>query len=213
MIDSYWDLYVAYIDKCVRDNWAYDIDPHHYEMEWNHFLPKCIFGDWPIGHWLTKRQHAIASSLQTLALKTNCMFGWHKHHLPRNLLELAWPYYCLANKEKGEKARDEGTGIHTPEMRSAGGKRAVELKAGIHAPGSNEARAEGGRKGGRKIVQEKIGIFSNPEKWTENRRAGMKTVNSQVWESTVDGFRSNLGNVVKHNKLNGWDPNDRTQIK
>jgi hypothetical protein len=115
MIDSYWDLYVAYITKCVRDNWINDIDPHHYEMEWNHFLPKCVFGDWPIGQWLTKRQHAVASALQTLAFGKNCMFGWHKHHIPENLLVLAWPFYCKHAKKNavigGKKAARMGVGI------------------------------------------------------------------------------------------------------
>jgi hypothetical protein len=36
--------------------------------------------------------------------------------------------------------------------------------------------------------------------------------NLSVWQSTVDGFTSNLGNVVKHNKKNGWDPSARVKI-
>ena len=107
MIDSYWDLYIAYIDKCVRDNWVNDIDPHHYEMEWNHLFPKCVFGDWPVGHWLTKRQHAIASALQTLAFERNCMCRWHKKNLPHLLIELAWPYFkkqCADNGRNNIKA-------------------------------------------------------------------------------------------------------------
>jgi hypothetical protein len=107
MIDSYWELYVAYIDKCVRDNWKNDIDPHHYEMEWNHFLPQCIFGDWPIGQWLTKPQHAVASALQTLSFKKNCMFGWHKHHLPSQLLDTAWIYFCKSSSETGLRHADK----------------------------------------------------------------------------------------------------------
>ena len=102
-MESYWDLYVAYVHKCVADNWANDIDPAHYEMDWNHFLPQCIFGDQPIGHWLTKRQHAIASALQTLCFRKKCMFGWHKRYLPKHLLELAWPYYREASRITGKK--------------------------------------------------------------------------------------------------------------
>jgi hypothetical protein len=107
MIDSYWDLYVAYVNKCVRDNWINDIDPHHYRMEWNHFLPKCVFDDWPIGHYLTLKQHAIASALQTLALQKNCMCGWHKKYLPEHLLNLAWPYYCDSSKQTFSKVLSE----------------------------------------------------------------------------------------------------------
>ena len=103
MINSYWDLYLEYIKKCVNDNWINDVDPHHYQMEWNHWLPKACFPDLPLGQWLTLRQHAVASALQTLALKENCMCGWHKKHLPSQLLELAWPYYCEAAKKAYEK--------------------------------------------------------------------------------------------------------------
>ncbi len=39
----------------------------------------------------------------------------------------------------------------------------------------------------------------------------MKT-NTQVWESTVDGFRSNAGGVASYNKAKGWDPNARVKI-
>jgi hypothetical protein len=36
--------------------------------------------------------------------------------------------------------------------------------------------------------------------------------NSQIWESTIDGFRSNAGGVATHNKAKGWDPNARVKI-
>jgi hypothetical protein len=103
MSTKYWDIYVLYIERCVKDNYENDIDPAHYEMEWNHFWPKSIFGDWPIGQYLTLRQHAIASALQTLVFKENCMCGWHKSYLPSNLLELAWPYFCEACSISGAK--------------------------------------------------------------------------------------------------------------
>jgi hypothetical protein len=104
MIDSYWDLYVAYIAKCVKENKEQDIDPHHYEMEWNHWLPKACFPDLPLGQYLTLKQHSIASSLQTLALKKNCMCGWHKKHLPSQLWDLSGPLYGLdsSKRNKGE---------------------------------------------------------------------------------------------------------------
>lgn len=143
-MESYWDLYVAYVHKCVADNWANDIDPAHYEMEWNHFLPKCIFGDWPIGQWLTKRQHAIASALQTLAFQRNCMFGWHKHCLPENLLELAWPFYCEHAKKYaiigGATAAEMGAG-------ACGFKREDRVRYGKMAtPKPGEANGMFGRK-------------------------------------------------------------------
>jgi hypothetical protein len=99
MSTKYWDLYVYYVKNCERENYINDIDPNHYQMEFNHFWPQCIFGEWPVGQWLTIRQHAIASALQTLVFKRNCMCPWHKQYLPPNLLALAWPYYCEAQSK------------------------------------------------------------------------------------------------------------------
>ncbi len=128
MIDSYWGLYVAYIDKCVRDNWANDIDPHHYEMEWNHFLPRCVFGDWPIGQYLTLRQHAVASALQTLVFKKNCMCGWHKKHLPKLLLDLAWSHFCESSSRRIKDAHEEKDERGKSKLAVKAGKASCEIQ-------------------------------------------------------------------------------------
>ena len=96
---SYWDLYIAYINECIKLNKANGIDPHHYVMEWNHTLPRCVFGEQPLGQYLTIRQHAVATALQTIALERNCLCGWHKQYLPEWLIELVWPYYVKSKKE------------------------------------------------------------------------------------------------------------------
>lgn len=119
-MDSYWELYVAYVNHCVRYNWEHDIDPHHYEMEWNHFLPKAVFGDWPIGHHLLLRQHAIASALQTLAFKTLCHCGWHKKYMPKELWDLCKKYQgSFKGREHSLKSKkkisDSLTGIQRTE--------------------------------------------------------------------------------------------------
>jgi hypothetical protein len=99
----------------VKENKEQGIDPHHYEMEWNHWLPKACFPDLPLGQYLTLNQHAIASALQTLALKNNCMCGWHKKYLPEKLLELAWPLFCFEASQRSKK--------HIGELNSMFGKR------------------------------------------------------------------------------------------
>jgi hypothetical protein len=128
-MDSYWELYLSYIRHCEKYNNKYDIDPHHYQMEWNHTLPQCVFGDQPFGQWLTKRQHAIASALQTLVYKKNCMCAWHKKYLSKELLKLAWPYYRKASAENGKTGGEIGgiksaitnkknkTGLYDPQVR------------------------------------------------------------------------------------------------
>ena len=130
MSTKYWDLYVYYVKKCERENYINDIDPHHYKMEWNHFWPKCVFGDWPVGQWLTLRQHAIVSALQTLVFKKNCMCAWHASYIPSKLLALAWPYYCEAasvNAVKGGKA------VHAEKDENGKSINAVKTGKALHA--------------------------------------------------------------------------------
>jgi hypothetical protein len=103
-MSKYWDLYVLYLERCKTENYINAIRPNPYETEWNHFWPKSIFGNWPVGQYLTVRQHAIASALQTLVFKENCMCAWHKQYLPPKLLELAWPYFHTFTKENGKKS-------------------------------------------------------------------------------------------------------------
>jgi len=204
MIDSYWDLYVAYIAKCVRDNFVNDIDPHHYEMEWNHWLPKACFPDLPLGQWLTLKQHAIASALQTLALKKNCMFPTHKSYLSPALLELAWPYFIISASKAGKKSAELGNGFRkSGQAKIAGGisgRKTKELGIGIHAEGMASL-------GGRTAVTLGRGIHAPGQK-----RKGALVTNSQVWESTVDGFRSTAGTVAMHNIRRGWDSDARVRV-
>jgi hypothetical protein len=233
MIDSYWDLYVAYIDKCVRDNWINDIDPHHYRMEWNHFLPRCIFGDWPIGHYLTPKQHAISSALQTLAFNRNCMCPWHKKHLPEELMIEAWPLFGRdtgrkaverLNSEKDELGRcvngvrsaQKLHQVKTKEGKSAhgvkSGLKTLEIKKGIYGRSKQQMLADS-RKGGLALLEGGKGLFGrSEEKIKEDAKKGAKASLSQVWESTIDGFQGNAGNVARHNRANGWDPGARIRV-
>jgi hypothetical protein len=102
-MNSYWELYVNYVHRCVKKNETYGVDPHHYELEWNHFLPVSVFGDWPFGHYLTLRQHAIATALQSLALGRNCICAWHLKHLPKELLTLVKDLYRQGAKNANTK--------------------------------------------------------------------------------------------------------------
>ena len=81
-MENFWDLHIAYVRECEKLNWANDIDPHHHQMEWHHILPQCLFGNQSIGVWLTLRQHAIASCLQTLAFRKKCFCAWHQKFVP-----------------------------------------------------------------------------------------------------------------------------------
>jgi hypothetical protein len=247
-MNSYWDLYVAYVNKCVRNNWINDIDPHHYEMEWNHWLPRACFPDILLGQWLTKQQHAIASALQTLALRENCMFGWHKKYLPNTLVELAWPYFRQSSRKAGLKGGPIGA-QSTHSVRDELGRSLQGVKAGkrLHAEkdelgrsvnsmkasqilnavkdenGKSVNAVKGGIKGiektnaekdesGRSVNAVKGAKTLHARKDESGRSAVTMRVNSQIWESMIDGFRSNAGAVASYNKARGWDPNARRRV-
>jgi hypothetical protein len=213
-METYWELYVAYVDYCVKNNKKHSIDPHHYEMEWNHFLPKCVFGDWPIGQWLTKRQHAIATALQTLALNKCCLYGKHLTYLPKPLLDLVYPVYRERSVSNGKKAGSQ----RGPVL----GKENVELKRGFLDPANKEKVLEGNRKGGIKVgskygpenVTKNKGPWNpeNKDKLSDWGRKGGSKSSKQKWMSTVDGYINNAGTVARHNIRLGADPSARVKI-
>jgi hypothetical protein len=228
MIDSYWDLYVAYIAKCVRDNWVNDIDPAHYEMEWNHFLPKHTFGDWPVGQWLTKKQHAIATALQTLALNKNFICYWHIEFLPKSLWGKCKPTYSRERRNHGISMKKDQKGIFDPHHKNKLSVAGTEVahrnmtnQVGIFSPNfkyPEGVREQTGAMLGQKMIAEKKGIFDpkNKGKWKdverENGLSNNHFITTQLWESTEDGFVSNAGTVARHNKSRGWDPNARKRV-
>jgi hypothetical protein len=147
-MDSYWDFYVAYVHQCVEYNKRHDIDPHHYKMEWNHFLPRCIFGDQPIGHYLLLKQHAIATALQTLAFKKNCLCGWHKKYLPEDLLALSWSYYVKRNRENATKVM---TSRHMKKDKSGRSIEGVKNAERLNSEKNEEGKSVNAVKGAKKL--------------------------------------------------------------
>jgi len=203
MIDSYWDLYVAYIAKCVKENKEQDIDPHHYEMEWNHWLPKACFPDLPLGQYLTLKQHAIATALQTLALKKNCMCGWHKKYLPIPLINLAEEFYIKAGQKVGQENARLSRGICDP---------ATHL-----LPHVVEAKRRNGIKVGKKCIEQSIGIF-DPEFKEKIHETRVKSGNRAVIEKTgihdpknkqlvLDG-----GRIPMEQGLGIFDPKNKEKV-
>jgi hypothetical protein len=177
---DYFELYYAYLAWCERDNWANYRDPNHDFMEWNHTLPQCIFGDLPIGQWLTIEQHAVASALQTLAWQEKCLCGMHKKHMPPLLWELCMPYYSeggrktqLERAKKGEHnlqkienvaaARerlmkvwesDEYRKEHSERMSEQNRRKAKEGKHPMQTPENRLAASERAKKWAERMISE-----------------------------------------------------------
>lgn len=106
----------------------------------------------------------------------------------------------------GRKALDMGIGLfgRTPEKHSQDSRKAVES--------TNTEKDEKGRsinavKGAEALHQKK----DNRGKSVEGVKSAIR-MNSQVWESAIDGYRSNAGSVARHNKDRGWDPNARVRL-
>jgi len=95
----------------------------------------------------------------------------------------------------------------TPEQKRERSRRGGAAAAVSMTP---EQKTERGRKGGLALA-ESITPEQRAERNERSKRNGV-IVASQVWESTEDGFRGNAGNVAKHNRANGWDPNAKRRI-
>ena len=80
---------------------------------------------------------------------------------------------------------------------------AVKTLGKVHDKKDDLGRSVQGVKGAAAIHKEKDDLGRSV--------TAMKTM-SQVWESTVDGFRSHSGGVASHNKANGWDTKARIRI-
>lgn len=203
---DYFELYYAYLAWCEKDNWANYRDPNHDFMEWNHTLPRCKFGDQPIGQWLTIKQHAIASALQTLAFKYKCVCPWHKNKMPLILWELCLEYYPEMSRKgglvQGPKAYKDKTGIHTND---------AELR--------KEWAARGGRNGKGKLYWNngKVNVKSvtcpGPEwvrgiltsRWSEEKK-------KVKFQCTVTGFVSTSGGLTTYQKRRQIDPSNRIKL-
>jgi hypothetical protein len=231
-IMDYFELYYAYLAWCEKDNWANYRDPNHDFMEWNHTLPQCIFGDQPVGQWLTIEQHAIASALQTLAFRKNCLCGWHIKWLPEEIRSETAFYHRKACKEAAKKShakKDEnGFSVNVTRLnaekdefgRSVQGVRNAEK---LHREKDDQGRSLFALARARKMHADKdeLGrsLFAirsaektHSKKDEQGRSLAVMKTNNQIWESTIDGFRSHSSGVARHNRANGWDPAARIRI-
>jgi hypothetical protein len=100
-------------------------------------------------------------------------------------------------KTGGEKSFDTKTGIHSEEYRNSSKSKEDHIKNGKKVGGANATLKRG---------------VCAPGVASKGGEIGGRETSSQVWESTEDGFRGNAGNVAKHNKSKGWDPDARVRI-
>lgn len=163
------------------------------------------------------------------------MAGMDVHHNPprskggRNIPEHLYVYHPTLHSVIHESnfvvwSRTGAKKVH--EKKNEDGKSVVAVKA---AATTNETKDKNGKsinalKGAEKIHKErdelgrslhslKVNATKNEDGKSVNAVKGAKTLNQQVWESIVDGFRSGASQVAQHNRANGWDPGDRRRIR
>jgi len=189
------ETYYAYLRWCRDYNERNLIDPTSDRMEWHHTLPKWIFGDIRIGLWLTIKQHAIATALQTLAFNKNCLCPWHVQHLPDELWELCRPLY--------QKFCRDNT---TPDQRTENAYKMLELRDPSYL-------VENGRNVG--VLANTKWKEENPKEYIENRRKGAETQHKQRWICVITGHITTPGPLSRWQKARGIDhkdPNNRRRI-
>lgn len=203
-------------------------------MEWNHTLPRCLFGDLEWGQWLTLPQHAVASALQTLAFGRCCLHGKHLKFLPPRLRGLTKPYYdslavenlnkitpeqfalgqerkknTLSSLDYSWKKVREANG--TLEASVLSGRKQVVEKKGIHAEDAprDEWSKRGGETQGRRNVENKTGMFKRSP---EEIGAASKNARARRFRCLVTGAVSNDTGLTKIQRRLGIDTSLRIQI-
>jgi len=214
---SYWDLYIAYVRECEKLNQANNIDPHHYEMEWNHTLPQCLFGDLPFGQFLTLKQHAIASCLQAVIFRKVCFTGRHKNLVPEWLWEEAMEASkgdrLVMCRNAGKVSHRRKLGVHSASSEQLsewarrsngkGGRKTKERGNGIFAPGMQAL-------GGKTTQQLGVGVFALTKE--QQRELGRRTT-SQRWRCLITGHISTPGGLARFQKARGIDTSLRERVE
>ena len=174
------------------------------------------------GYYLTWEDHQHQGILQSKDIGECCFFsGDVKKWLlecdpfPENYFEL-WDIY-------EEYVRKAAENIHAEKDELGRSVNAVKGAKKTHEEKDELGRSVQGVKAAERLHAEKdeFGrslrvIQMNAEKDELGRSVrGVKLaerINAQIWESTVDGFRSTAGPVALHNKAKGWDPAARIRI-
>jgi len=214
---DWWEALIIFVNECDQKNKELGLDPHHIEMEWNHTLPQCLFGDQPCGQWLTLRQHAIASCLQTIALRKICFCGWHNKFVPKWLWEKCKEVTKKERQEWARKAGDEansqgvGCSCASSETLSEWGRKGGAIvgarmkkdKTGIFAPGMQQL-------GGQTTFELGVGLFAQSTE--QLKECGRKTT-SQRWECLVTGHISTPGGLARFQKARNIDTSLRRRLR
>ena len=172
--------------------------------------PECLGGT--TGAYLLHGDHQLHGLLQSIDFGKCCFYPGHvkkwllSYKEVLDDFEYLWEVYERYTSQHGA----ERAALIPLEDKRRGGLTAVQRKAGIHNPKNKDKVIENNRQNALKAVQSKTGIH-DPSLRDKCLEAGARA-RAQIWESTVDGFKGNAGNVAKHNKAIGADPKARVRV-
>ena len=122
-------------------------------------------------------------------------------------------------RRSGQKCKKLGIGVCglNLEERKRNGEKVKELGIGFFGL-TKEEQIENSRKGGKNCKEKGVGFFAlTTEQRQENGKISgkkaAKITNSQVWECTVTGYRSNPGALSRYQKKRGIDTSNRIRIQ
>jgi hypothetical protein len=103
--------------------------------------------------------------------------------------------------------QSNGTGFHAPGIQSKAGKKAAELKVGVHGRSTEQMVADG-RKSAAINKANGTGAFYDPKVQSANS----KITNSQRWQCSVTGHISSPGPLSRYQKARGIDTKLRVKL-
>jgi hypothetical protein len=197
------------------------------------YFPEGYFDLWDIYEYYSgdnlRKTHSIKNETgkSVLALK-------HNQNLHREKNEEGKSKHAVEMGRKSmEEKNVEGKSKHAIEMgkkthkeRDENGKSVQAVKNGkkahyrknengksLHAVRVANKSHENKNEEGKSIRSLEMNKKLHEQKDEEGRSVVAMKTNVQVWESTIDGFRSNAGAVATHNRSKGWDPDARVRLK
>jgi hypothetical protein len=116
------------------------------------------------------------------------------------------------NKKLHEEKDENGKSLHTMRHNEKLHEEKDESGRSLHSLKMSEKAHEKKDENGKSVTAVKAGNKSHEKKDELGRSVTAMITNTQVWESTKDGFKGNPGAVAKHNKARGWDPDARVRV-
>jgi hypothetical protein len=160
-------------------------------------------------------------NLQVLEIFPNTDEGWNEAikvekrlimldlHNPLCLNEACGAFYSLDTLRLAASLGGKAAALSKNEE----GKSAISVRAAsvTHSVKDADGKSVAAKKAGNRTKELGVGICS-PETRSAAGRAGGKVTASQVWESTIDGYRGSAGSIALRHKARGWDLNARIRL-